>query len=252
MGVAYVLLGRPQEAIAVLREGLSMLRDEPDLAHVRAACLGYLVFAAAEIGERRDVQRWSAEAIWLVSEAHMDESAGAAAAFTAGALANQQRGDYTEAERMLESFRRCRRHLSAAPWADADLSLRCADISLELGDHDGALEFEQVADDALQGYPDAGTLPARLQGLEGRIRQGEEFGLTSAELRVLSFLPTHLSLQEIGGRLFLARPTIKTHVASIYGKLGVSGRSEAVEIIQQHGLGSKDADLKSPDSDLDA
>jgi LuxR family maltose regulon positive regulatory protein len=247
MGVAYVLLGRPEEAITVLREALTLLRHQPELAHVRIACLGYLVFAAAEVDNRREVQRWAAEATWLLSEAHLDESAGAAIAYTAGALAHQQRGDYVEAARDLDSVRRCRPHLNAAPWADADLALRCAAISLNLGDHDGALEFEQIAGDALQGYPDGGTLPARLRSLEGRIRQGEDYGLTSAELRVLGFLPTHLSLQEIAGRLFLARPTIKTHVASIYDKLGVSGRSEAVEIIEQRGLGSKEAEVAIED-----
>jgi LuxR family transcriptional regulator, maltose regulon positive regulatory protein len=247
MGMAYVLLGRPREAIMVLREALGLLRDHPELAHVRVGCLGYLVFAAAEVGDRRDVQRWAAEAILLVSEAHLEESAGAVAAYTAGALASQQRGDYEEAARRLECVRRSRRHLGAALWADADLALRCADISLELGDHDGAIDFEQIASDASQAYPDAGTLPTRLRDLEGRIKRGEDFGLTSAELRVLGFLPTHLSLQEIGGRLFLARPTVKTHVASIYDKLGASGRSEAVEMIEHHGLGAVGFGGQDPD-----
>ncbi len=52
-----------------------------------------------------------------------------------------------------------------------------------------------------------------------------------SELRLIHFLPTHLSLQEIADRLYLSRPTVKTHVASVYGKLGVQNRSEAVEII---------------------
>ena len=83
-----------------------------------------------------------------------------------------------------------------------------------------------------------GTLPDRLRRVEGRIRQGRDYGLTSAELRVLGFLATHLSLQEIADRLYLARPTVKTHVASIYDKLGVPGRSEAVELIERFGLSS--------------
>jgi LuxR family maltose regulon positive regulatory protein len=250
MGVAYVLLGRPQEATGVLREALAVLRDHPELAHVRVACLGYLAFAAAELGNRRDVQRWAVEATWLVAEAHLEESAGSVVAFTAGALAHQQRGDHTEAARELESVRRLRRHLGAAAWVDVDLALRCADISLDLGDPVGALEFARVASDALHGYPDAGTLPARLRRLEERIRQGQDYGLTSAELRVLSSLPTHLSLQEIADRLYLARPTVKTHVASIYDKLGVPGRSHAVEMIEQLGLGTTAATVTTSDPDL--
>jgi LuxR family transcriptional regulator, maltose regulon positive regulatory protein len=238
LGVAYVLLGRPREAIAVLREGLVLLRDQPELAHVRVVCLGYLAFAAAEMGNQRDLQRWAVEATWLVAEAHIDETAGSAVAYTAGALAHQRRGDPTEAARLLERVRRVRPHLRAVTWADVDLALRCADISLDLGDPVGAVELAQVADDALQGYPDPGNLPARLGRLEERIRRGREYGLSAAELRVLGFLPTHLSLQEIADRLYLSRPTVKTHVAAIYNKLGVPGRSEAVEIIQELGLGS--------------
>ena len=93
-------------------------------------------------------------------------------------------------------------------------------------------------DDALQAYPDAGVLPARLQRLEERIRRGTDLGLTAAELRLIHFLPTHLSLQEIADRLHLSRPTVKTHIASIYRKLRVDGRSEAVELIEELGLGS--------------
>lgn len=248
LGMAHLLLGRRQEAITELREAVAALSDHPDLAHIRVACLGYLGFAAAEAGDRRDVQRWAVEATWLVAELHLDETAGAVPAYAAGALASQLRGDYVEAASRLDDVRRSRVHLGAAAWADADLSLRCAEISLGLGDHDGALEFERIASDAMQGYPEAGNLSARLQGLERRIRRGEDYGLTSAELRVLGFLPTHLSLQEIAGLLHLARPTIKTHVASIYEKLGVSGRSEAVEVIERRGLGSADAPAATPGS----
>jgi LuxR family maltose regulon positive regulatory protein len=249
MGVAYVLLGRPQEASGVLREGLALLRDQPELAHVRVVCLGYLAFAAADMDDRRDVQRWGIEATWLVTQAHLDGTVGSAVAYAAGALAHLQRGDHAEAARQLANVRRDRRHLRAAAWADVDLALRCADISLDLGDPVGAVEFAGVASDGLQGYPDPGTLPVRLQRLEDRIRQGQDYGLTAAELRVIGFLPTHLSLQEIAERLYLARPTVKTHVASIYDKLGVPGRSEAVELIEHLGLGSTAPNVPGPDSD---
>jgi LuxR family maltose regulon positive regulatory protein len=249
LGMAYVLLGRPREAITVLREGLALLRDHPDLDHVRVVCLGYLAFAAAATDNRRDLQRWAVEATQLVAAQHLDETAGAAVAYTAGALAHQQRGDHVEAARELERVRRLRPHFGAAPWLDADLALRCADISLDIGDPVGALEFAQTASDSLQGYPDAGTLPARLSRLEARISQGQDYGLTAAELRVLSFLQTHLSLQEIADRLYLSRATVKTHVAAIYDKLGVPGRSEAVELIERFGLGSAGATIPDPDRD---
>ena len=139
--------------------------------------------------------------------------------------------------------------LHGVTWLEADLALRCAEISLSLGDLAGALEFKLGANDALQGYPDAGTLPARLQGLRDRIRRGKDYELTPAELRLIAFLPTHLSLQEIADRLHVSRPTVKTQVASIYDKLGVKTRSEAVEIIDQYSLGATDGRLTIPDPD---
>ena len=145
------------------------------------------------------------------------------------------------------NVRRLRPLLHGVPWLEADLALRCADVSLNLGDLAGALEFALVASDALQGYPDAGTLPARLQRLEERIRRGKDYELTPAELRLIGFLPTHLSLQEIAEHLHLSRPTVKTQVASIYHKLGVKSRSEAVEIVEQSGLGAIDGRLTIPD-----
>ena len=141
MGVAYVLLGRPQEAITVLREALARSSHQPELAHARVVSLGYLAFAAAEIGNRRDTQRWAVEATLLVADEHLEETAYSAIAYTAGALAHQQRGDHTEAARQLENVRRVRRHLRGATWVNADLALRCADISLDLGDLAGALEL---------------------------------------------------------------------------------------------------------------
>ena len=163
--------------------------------------------------------------------------ATSAVAYAAGALVRQQRGDHIGAARHLENVRRLGPLLHGVPWLGADLALRCADISLDVGDLAGALDFAQVADDALQGYPDAGTLPVRRQRLDERIRSGQSFELTPAELRLVAFLSTHLSLQEIADRLYLSRATVKTHVASIYHKLGVPGRTEAVEIIEQIGLG---------------
>ena len=251
MGAAYLLLGRPQDAIAVLRESLALSTDRPELSHTRVFTLGYLVFAAAELGDRRDAQRWAVEARWLAAQQNLHDTIYGAIAYTAGALAHNQRGDQTEAARQLENVRRLRPLLRVGPWLNADLALRCADISLDLGDVAGAVEHARVAGDALQGYPDAGTLPARLQRLEARIRRGQDYGLTPGELRLVAFLRTHLSLQDIADRLHLARPTVKTHVASIYDKLGVTGRSDAVEVIEQAGLESTEARVTMPGPELD-
>ena len=57
---------------------------------------------------------------------------------------------------------------------------------------------------------------------------GELPALTMAELRVLRFLPSHLSFREIGDRLHVSANTVKTQALSAYRKLDVGCRSEAV------------------------
>jgi LuxR family transcriptional regulator, maltose regulon positive regulatory protein len=52
--------------------------------------------------------------------------------------------------------------------------------------------------------------------------------LTAAELRILKLLPTASYLQ-IAATLFISHNTVKTHLRSIYQKLAVSSRAEAIE-----------------------
>jgi ATP/maltotriose-dependent transcriptional regulator MalT len=52
--------------------------------------------------------------------------------------------------------------------------------------------------------------------------------LTAAELRVLKLLPTS-SYPQMAATLYVSRNTVKTHLRSIYQKLGVASRSEAIK-----------------------
>jgi LuxR family transcriptional regulator, maltose regulon positive regulatory protein len=61
--------------------------------------------------------------------------------------------------------------------------------------------------------------------------------LTTAELRLVPLLSTHLSFRQIGQRLHVSRHTVKTQALSVYRKLGVSSRGQAVQRLQQLGLG---------------
>lgn len=67
-------------------------------------------------------------------------------------------------------------------------------------------------------------------------RNRERYGLTARELEVLALLPDGSTAKEIGTRLFLSEPTIKTHMASIYRKLEVKNRTAAITRARTSGL----------------
>lgn len=69
-----------------------------------------------------------------------------------------------------------------------------------------------------------GTLPAAVSGLSPR------------EVDVLRELVRGASNAEIGGRLFLAETTVKTHVAAVLRKLGLRDRTQAVILGYESGL----------------
>jgi LuxR family maltose regulon positive regulatory protein len=60
--------------------------------------------------------------------------------------------------------------------------------------------------------------------------------LTESETRILRYLPTNLSVQEIAGELYLSANTVKFHIRHLFAKLGAHQRSEAVERARALGL----------------
>lgn len=89
--------------------------------------------------------------------------------------------------------------------------------------------------------PDLGLLPKQQDELVAQLdtMTSSSIGasaLTTAELRLLPFLVTHLSFPEIGERLYISRHTVKTQAMSIHRKLGASSRSEAVRFAAEAGL----------------
>jgi LuxR family maltose regulon positive regulatory protein len=60
--------------------------------------------------------------------------------------------------------------------------------------------------------------------------------MTAAELRVLRFLPTHLSFREIAERTQVSANTVKTQANAVYRKFGVACRSDAVARARTCGL----------------
>jgi len=60
--------------------------------------------------------------------------------------------------------------------------------------------------------------------------------LTERELEVLRLMARGATNQEIAGTLFVAEATVKTHVGSIFGKLGVRDRPAAIVFAYDHGV----------------
>jgi len=60
--------------------------------------------------------------------------------------------------------------------------------------------------------------------------------LTDSEIRVLRYLPTHLTAHEIANELFLSVNTVGTHMRHLYAKFGVHSRHEAVDRARALGL----------------
>ncbi len=102
------------------------------------------------------------------------------------------------------------------------------------GDHATTRHLLREIEDILQHRPDLGTLVDQVSELGEAIASSTQGGgsggppLTPAELRLLPYLQTHLSLREIGERLFVSRHTVSSEVSSIYRKLGVNSRADAV------------------------
>ena len=112
---------------------------------------------------------------------------------------------------------------------------------IALADPGGARAVLRQANDIFKQRPDLGNLPRQADELGGKVERihAESSGassLTTAELRLLPLLSTHLSFPEIGERLYISRHTVKTQATSIYRKFGVSSRSAAIDRMHELGL----------------
>jgi DNA-binding NarL/FixJ family response regulator len=74
--------------------------------------------------------------------------------------------------------------------------------------------------------------------------------LSSREKQVLALVVMGFTNAEIGGRLFLAESTVKSHLSSAFSKLGVRSRKDAVALIldPEEGLGTGILSIARPDA----
>jgi LuxR family transcriptional regulator, maltose regulon positive regulatory protein len=87
------------------------------------------------------------------------------------------------------------------------------------------------------GPHDGLSLPCRPGPLPPLSRPGPLLDpLSDSEMRVLRYLPTHLTKPEIACELYVSANTVKTHVSHVYQKLGTHGRAETVARARDLGL----------------
>lgn len=163
--------------------------------------------------------------------------------YAVSALAHARAGRPAEAG---QDARRCTRLLGGRahvpPWLAIDALVLVARASLLVGDVPASRGALREARRVLARAPDAGVLGARLDEtwrMADAFRQAGVVApapLSRAELRILRFLPTHLSYREIGQRLQVSQWTVKSQALSAYRKLDVSSRSQAVERATALGL----------------
>jgi LuxR family maltose regulon positive regulatory protein len=80
-----------------------------------------------------------------------------------------------------------------------------------------------------------------LAALESEMREERRIDelvepLSGRELEVLRLLTTHLSSTEIAQELFISVNTVRSHIKSIYGKLNVHSRKDAIQRARELGL----------------
>jgi LuxR family transcriptional regulator, maltose regulon positive regulatory protein len=120
--------------------------------------------------------------------------------------------------------------------------LALAQVRLTSGDRVGARAALTEARAILEMHPDAGIFPELLERQERKLRTNKQREgmlseeLTERELDVLRLLNSDLTNSQISQSLYVAPSTARTHIKSIYRKLGVSTREEAVEEARARGL----------------
>ena len=140
----------------------------------------------------------------------------------------------------LELGRLARRQLAGfegvSPWLNFQTRIALARSMVMTGRRGEAVTLLEEVDAILENLPDAVAVREQVAVVRRSSSPRQSSGshgpssLTTAELRVLQYLPSHLSIGEIAERLFVSRNTVKSQTISIYRKLGTSSRGGAVAI----------------------
>jgi ATP/maltotriose-dependent transcriptional regulator MalT len=242
-------LGHQEQAVPVLTDAWERSAKVGLPVFIRLQAAGLLAMCLLETGHQEAARRLVGQ-VAPVIQATVDALGDAAAAavtflvMVQGRLAHLD-GQVAAARRLLARAAELAR-VAAHPSQSVHVLTALADAELAAGDRRAAraalAEARELAD---AGVVFPGTV-GRLAAAEARIGRGagrtarregqlvEE--LTDRELSLLRALQGPLSQREIGTELFLSLNTIKGYTKSLYRKLGVASRAEAVQRGRQLGL----------------
>jgi LuxR family transcriptional regulator, maltose regulon positive regulatory protein len=241
-GTARVLCGDLDAGDAFFADALSLEQERgaPDITAL-TLCERSLVAMARDQWDQAGA--FASRARARLRQAGVEDSY--AAALTSAVLARtaMHHGDVPAARRELTDALRLRHLMSYAHphWA-VQLRIALIRVDLALSDLAGARMILREIAEILKRRPDLGVLTGEAQELRTRLaaeRSSSTAGasaLTAAELRLLPMLSTHLQLHEIATELYLSPHTIRAQSKSIYRKLGVTSRSQAVAQARELGL----------------
>jgi LuxR family maltose regulon positive regulatory protein len=241
LGSGMYLSGDISEARKSLEEALQLTGASQPL--IRVAVLFALSSVAVEEAHLEEAESLAREAHALVDRFGLKEIPQATLAPIALGRVLAERGKLDEAQTELESGLSVRRMLpDLSPWPTLIGLLALAPVRLARGDGARARAVLAEARAILEASPDAGIFPELLERQERKLRTGKRREgqlneeLTERELDVLLLFDAELTVQQMGSRLYVAPSTIRTHIKSIFRKLGASSRKEAVEQAHARGL----------------
>ena len=239
---AQLLLADSERATALFIESLAVAATR---GNVPSSILSRAELAVLAMDRSRWVE--AAEhlelALATVESSRLQDYALSVLAFAAAARLAVHRGDRKETDRQLARAMRARPSCTyAIPWVAVRVRLQLAKVYAALADHATARHLLREIDDILLHRPALGALVDEVSEFRGILTASAQLTvaggppLTPAELRLLPYLQTHLTFKQIGERLFVSRNTVSSEVGSIYRKLGVSSRSDAVHQATTVGL----------------
>ena len=200
--------------------------------------LAALSMLATQSGDHTRAAELACRALRLVKRAGLEQYATSVLAYTVSARNALRSGDPNEARQLLGQAHAKRPLLSSAlPTVSVQTLLEMANAEIELANIASARELvREIA--SIIDQRSVGVLEGQFRELKDHLAKMPKgrvgaATLTTAELRLLPLLVTHLSFPEIGERLFVSRHTVKSQAMSIYRKLGASTRSEAVDLARE-------------------